>query len=511
MFISMQSTLNQKEYVIHPWINPGVIEKRKYQDDIVNRAVLKNTLVVLPTGLGKTSIAAMVVADRMKKYMNKKVLFLAPTKPLVDQHRNTFEKFMKIGPSELKTITGITEPSTRSVLYNKADVVFSTPQTIENDIKSNIIDLKEFSLLIVDEAHRSVGSYAYVFVAQEFINRSKDPLILALTASPGADKKRIEEIKKKLFIEQVEIKERQDDDVKPYVQKQSQAFIEVDLIPELRNVSLELSRYRNTIIDMLMNWKIIHFPKISKVELLKLQNQLARSKSGSSLAALSYIAEILKIDHALILAETQSVYALKKYLESLEIEKSKAAQRLTKTNYFKKALEITNGLSEYHIEHPKINKLKQIIHNEMIRNRKVIVFAQYRDTINILVKELKKIDNVKPVGFFGQAKKSGIGLSQKEQIQILNEFKLGFYNILVCTSIGEEGLDIAETDTVIFYEPIPSEIRKIQRSGRTSRTKAGKVLIMMTKGTRDEAFYWSSYHKENKMKKILYDMKSRQE
>lgn len=503
----MQSNLTQKEFVSHPWINSNTIEKRRYQDDIASRAVSKNTLVVIPTGLGKTSIAALVAADRLKKDMKKKIMFLAPTKPLVDQHRNTFERVMKIGSSELKTVTGTDPPSTRTLLYSKADIVFSTPQTIANDLKKGGLDFKEYSLLIVDEAHRCVGSYAYVFVADQYMKTARDPLILALTASPGSNKNKIDEIRNKLFIEQVEIKDRDDEDVRPYVQKQSQAFIQVDLIPELRTISVELSAYRDSLIHLLMNWKIIHFAKISKVDLLKLQAQLARSKTGSGFAAMSYIAEILKIDHALILAETQTVYALKNYLESLEEENSKAAQRLIKSSAFEKSKEIVDRLEEYNIEHPKINRLKELIQSEVQRNRKVIIFGQYRDTINKIVRELKQIDGAKPIGFFGQAKKSGIGLSQKEQIQILNEFKLGFYNILVCTSIGEEGLDIAETDTVIFYEPIPSEIRRIQRAGRTARTKAGKVLMMMTRGTRDEAFHWSAYHKENKMKQILYKMK----
>ncbi|MBI5332637.1 MAG: DEAD/DEAH box helicase family protein [Candidatus Aenigmarchaeota archaeon] len=499
-----------KKYVDHPWINPNTIEHRQYQDEIAAKACQKNSLIVLPTGLGKTNIAVLVVANRFQKNMNAKILMLAPTKPLVEQHRKSFEKFLKLGP-ELKTITGAIAPDARAVLYNKSDIVFSTPQTIENDLRQGILNLKEYSLLIVDEAHRSVGNYAYVFVAEQYMKNAHDPLILALTASPGASRQRINDIKKKLFIEQVEIKERDDIDVKPYVQKLSQAFIHVDLLPELRKIVTLLSGHKNTIISMLMSWKIIRIPKISKVELLRLQAYLAKTRSGSGLAALSYIAEILKIDHALILAETQSVTGLKKYLENFEKEQSKAAQRLVKTLAFQQSLDIAKSLCDHNIEHPKMQRLEQLIKSEMIRNRRVMIFAQYRDTIEIITKRLKQIPDAKPVAFFGQAKKSGHGMSQKEQIQILNEFKLGFYNILACTSIGEEGLDISETDTVIFYEPIPSEIRKIQRSGRTARSRAGKVLVMITKGTRDEAFYWSGYHKEQKMKKILYDMKNKQD
>src|SRR3989338_9026924 len=112
----MQSTLEQKEYVNHPWIRPNILEYRKYQDEIVSRAVKKSTLVVVPTGLGKTGIAILIAVYRMQKDSKKKILVLAPTKPLVDQHKATFEKFMKLGP-EMKAITGAIEPLARTVMY----------------------------------------------------------------------------------------------------------------------------------------------------------------------------------------------------------------------------------------------------------------------------------------------------------------------------------------------------------------------------------------------------------
>src|SRR3989338_7434558 len=123
------------EYVSHPWINAGTIEKRSYQDHIANAARQGNLLCVLPTGMGKTQVAALVAAERLQKNMNAKILFMAPTKPLVDQHRNSFERMLKIGEDELKTVTGSDKPEDRKELYQKADIVFSTPQTIENDVK----------------------------------------------------------------------------------------------------------------------------------------------------------------------------------------------------------------------------------------------------------------------------------------------------------------------------------------------------------------------------------------
>ena len=134
------------------------------------------------------------------------------------------------------------------------------------------------------------------------------------------------------------------------------------------------------------------------------------------------------------------------------------------------------------------------------------MFANYRSSVAKIVK-LLELNGIEAREFIGQAKKRGKGLSQKEQIEILNEFNLELFNILVGTSVTEEGIDIEEVGTVIFYEAVPSEIRTIQRRGRTGRTKPGRVIFLITKDTRDEWYYWSAYHKEKRMKRILYGMK----
>ena len=77
------------------------------------------------------------------------------------------------------------------------------------------------------------------------------------------------------------------------------------------------------------------------------------------------------------------------------------------------------------------------------------------------------------------------------------------------TSISEEGLDLPKVDYAIFYEAVPSEIRAIQRRGRVGRQSTGKIIFLLTKGTRDESYYWSAFHKEKRMKSILYNIKKR--
>ena len=134
------------------------------------------------------------------------------------------------------------------------------------------------------------------------------------------------------------------------------------------------------------------------------------------------------------------------------------------------------------------------------------------DKVNNIVNILQDDELIKVHRFVGQqSKTSDKGLSQKEQIQLLKDFKEGIYNTLIGTSVAEEGLDIAECDLVVFYDVVPSAIRSIQRRGRTGRKKEGKVYILMAEGTRDEGYYWAEKRKESTMRETLRTIRSQED
>jgi Fanconi anemia group M protein len=163
------------------------------------------------------------------------------------------------------------------------------------------------------------------------------------------------------------------------------------------------------------------------------------------------------------------------------------------------------------IEHPKIDYVVKEVEKQLKekRNSNIIVFTHYRDTSMLVCDELGAHKGIKPVRFIGQASRGeDKGLSQKKQVELIQNFKDGKYNVLVATSVAEEGLDIPSTDLVVFYEPVPSEIRTIQRRGRTGRKRAGKVVVLIAKHTRDEAYYWSSISKEKRMKRELHVLRT---
>ncbi|MBS3119548.1 Hef nuclease, partial [Candidatus Woesearchaeota archaeon] len=258
----------------------------------------------------------------------------------------------------------------------------------------------------------------------------------------------------------------------------------------------------------------------TKKDLLGLQAELHQdiargARDGKLWQAVSVMAELMKLQHALELAETQSVESLTKYLDTIKAQAEKKATKAVKSlmndAYFKTAMFKAYELLDKKVEHPKIEEIKKIVRKEVSSNpnAKVIVFNQYRDSASQMLEELNNIPGIRAAIFVGQMKKGETGLSQKEQKAVLDRFRQGEINVLVSTSVGEEGLDVPAVDLVVFYEPIPSAIRTIQRRGRTARQKEGRVVVLVTKGTRDEAYRWTAHHKEKRMHRTLKELKDK--
>lgn len=489
------------------------IKAREYQLNILETAKKHNTLVVLPTGIGKTLIALMLAKARLEKFPESKVIFLAPTRPLTEQHYNYFKKYL--ANYEQHIFTGKINPNQRAKLWQNAKIIFSTPQCIENDLKNELIGLKDVSLLIEDECHRCLKNYSYVYVAKEYLKQAREPRLLGLTASPGSDAAVIKTICKNLGIEAVEIRTRESRDVKPYLQKLEKDVIKIELTEEMKTVRYLLKAIYDRKVKELQNRKLL-FGRSTKTNILELQKRLIRmmaagNKHFNVLKGISICAQAIKMQHALEMLETQGIEASYNYLneifEQAKQGKSKAVIQLVNSKELGEAYVLLVKLFEKNIEHPKFEKLKEIMKKEIEKNPslKAIIFSQYRDTVNKIANVLN-FQGIKSKIFIGQAKRKTNGLTQIEQQAILREFAQGRINALVSTSIGEEGLDLPEVDIVVFYEPIPSAIRKIQRAGRTARLKPGKLVILVTRGTRDESHYWASHYKEKKMYSALENM-----
>jgi Fanconi anemia group M protein len=494
---------------------------RIYQEAIFNTCTQHNTLVVLPTGIGKTAIFLMMASYRLNLYPNSKVLLLGPTRPLIDQYYSVFEKHFDIAKDKIVIFTGFVTPEKRAQLWGESQIIFSTPQGLENDILSGRIDISNVSLIGFDESHRAVGDYSYTFVAKQYMKKALHPRIVALTASPGSDDESITEVCQNLFIEKIEVRTTDDGDVSPYVQDVDIKKVYVELPDELIDIKNAFEECYNSKIAELKKLGV-HTDSLrySKKNLLGLQasihSKIAQGdRDYETLRTLSILAELMKLQHAIELASTQGVGPLKEYLDKLHLEartgRVKATQNLVADMNFRRACFKTEAILGK-FEHPKIIELKNILGVELDTTdpenskKKIIIFSQYRDAGSKIVSELVKEDFSARL-FVGQAKKKDTGLSQKKQKAMLDAFSNNEFNILVSSSVGEEGLDIPQVDMVIFYEPVPSAIRKIQRSGRTGRLSDGRIIMLVTKDTSDEVYYHVARSKEKRMYRSIDDMK----
>ncbi|MBI4044761.1 MAG: DEAD/DEAH box helicase [Candidatus Diapherotrites archaeon] len=513
------------QFVEHPLLKKEAIESRVYQEVLAARVLEQgNSLIVAPTALGKTVIAALVAAHMLAKKSGQKILILAPTKPLAAQHEKSMKKFFAIDEEKITLLTGSTEPNEREKMFNNSTIICATPQTIENDVVTGRINLGNVCLAVFDEAHKGVKEYSYVFIAQKYVSQAKDPLILALTASPSSEEEKIQDICRNLFIKNIEIRTDKDPDVLPFTNEIEIAWNRVDLPIEFLDIKRHLEIFMK---EQLMFLKRLGYARsisstyYGKKQLLELQQQIRRDvatrakERPSVYAAASKLACLLKISHAHTLLETQGTRSLNTYMEALREQEntrpSKAIKFIFNDDGILLAERTAKILAEKGIDHPKVPRLKEILSKNFSEKpeSRVLVFNHYRASIASLEKELSGVQGVQAKKFIGQATKGkDKGLTQKEQLNILQEFRDGKYNTLLCSSVAEEGLDIPSVDLVVFFEPVPSEIRLIQRRGRTGRFGKGKVIILMARATRDETFYYSSMAKERKMHSLLSRLKN---
>ena len=444
-----------------PFKTLSKITPRKYQQEIFNTCKEKSCLVVLPTGIGKTLIALMLSIYTQKQNPATKTLFLAPTRPLAEQHLEYFKKHLPELFAELTLFTGKTHAEKRKKLWETSDIIFSTPQCISNDLKNNLYTLEKVSLLIQDECHRCLKNYAYTYISQKYKEQSSNLKVLGLTASPGVDKEKIKRIANNLGIESIELRTRESDDVKEYLQELEFQTIRLEFPKEIKEISTLIREIYQRKTQELKNRKLL-FKPANKITLLETQSNLMRAISSGNknfnyFAGISACTQAIKLSHLIELLETQTIHTAKNYINSIyeqaSQKKSKAVQQLIKNPNFSKANIKINELISKNIEHPKLFHLKDIIQQSIKTNpkSKTIVFSQYRDTVIKISKTLNEIPNINAKVFVGQAKKAESGLSQKEQHEIMNEFREGKINVICATSIAEEGLDIPEVNAVIFY------------------------------------------------------------
>jgi ERCC4-related helicase len=490
------------------------LEFRKYQMDIAKKCAHANSLVVIPTGLGKTIISLLVVAEVLEFFpTDSKVIMLAPTRPLITQHHESFQEFLTIPSEKMMELMGNVHSDKRPQLFQESQILLFTPQTLRNDLVAGRYSLQNTCLVIFDEAHHASGDYPYGYISDIFVEQNPDGIILALTASPGSSQERIEELCNILHIdkENVHVRTREDEDVRRYIKPMDIYKIGVDMTELMEDARLVTLQFIEERLQYLVQFGFLDksgenlVSKINRKKLVDLNTELvakvsSAGKDSNVYGAISVNAQALIMYHVLELIEQQGLDALLLYLEKLfkdasKKNSSKANRILASDRRLRQMrLELQKYQSEYPevLVHPKLLVLKKLLLEQITTdpNSRILVFVKLRDSVLNIALYLQHFPLIKGQRFVGQATKSkkDKGISQAKQLQILEEFKNGAVNVLIATNVAEEGLDIAECDMVVFYDIVASEIRYIQRKGRTARKKEGRVVLLYTRNTNDEIY-----------------------
>jgi Fanconi anemia group M protein len=472
------------------------VEFREYQLNILRAIAMRgNTLVVLPTGLGKTFIGIAIMAKALSQ--GKKAMVLAPTKPLVEQHYSVLEKMLGIPKNEILLLTGSMGKKKRADLEASARVIVATPQTVANDLKAGVMTLDGYGAAIFDECHRAVGKYAYTYVANECAVR--DILIVGLTASPGGKKERINALVGALNIRHIEARVASDSDVARYVMPKYVHIVNVELSNRVREIANALKPEMDASLGTLNSMGLLRvrgLEYLPKGRLIALGDQISRIQADNyRMGAMFSYSKLLNLVHAQDLILTEGIYPFSSYIESLYAreKKSRSLESLLKGRGMLLARESALQARRNGEEHPKVVAVLDVLKN-IKDGKKAIIFAQFRSTIKMLVEYINN-NGIRSAPFVGKKE----GVTQEQQKQVVQDFRDGKFDVLVASSIGEEGIDIPGVDSVIFYEPIPNEIRNIQRRGRTGRFDAGNIYILVARGTKDQIYLRVSEQREMKM------------
>lgn len=526
------------EEALKTWVIVGNKKARDYQVNIIFECFKKNTLVVLPTGLGKTLIAVIVMYNFSRWFPNSKIMFVTPTRPLVEQQMKSYISTTMSSVERCATLTGTLSPERRQPIWDNHSIFFLTPQILHNDIESEKLDARTISLVVFDEAHHAVGETHYAKIVRMMVQKGCNFRLLGLSATPGSSFENTQEIVNNLLVEHISMRTEKSQDVEPYTFRKHLIKENVDpsdlIVMYMEKIDSILNSYYDSL-RVYEEFRNKKDPKLmSRFAFVTMMANYGTHKKSKTVAstgknrfkfdndistwflvchpeAYSVVHSISRLLHSKELLET---YGLAQCLDSLKNIECTAPQNISNSdlNKFPKSLKYDSRLPLLindielnlkkmpleHTYHPKINRLPKILldffSDETCDNKtsynfskksRALIFTNYLISVNEIYNALSNNHpDILPSTFIGKSSK----YRQKDQLRTLQDFKDGIYNVLICTSVAEEGLDIAEVDMVIFYDLHKSLIRLIQRMGRTSRNREGKVVFLLC-GKRENSTY----------------------
>ncbi|NWV52400.1 FANCM protein, partial [Daphoenositta chrysoptera] len=508
------------------WIYPTNLPVRPYQERMAGAALLANTLVCLPTGLGKTFVAAVVMYNFYRWFPSGKVLLFP----------------------------GGTQALGRRELWNTKRVFFLTPQIMVNDLSRGTCPAVEIKCLVIDEAHKALGNHAYCQVVRELSKYTNQFRVLALSATPGSDTKAVQQVISNLLIAQIEMCAEDSPEIQPYSHERQVEKIVVPLGEELMEIQNIYIKVLEAFAGRLIKVGVLSrrdIPSLTKYQIILARDQYRKNPSAQHAGIHQGIIEgdfalCISLYHGYELLLQMGIRSLFIYLWGI-MDGSKGLSR-TKTelgrneDFMKlyqqlwdmfsdtavapengsvcKSTTVLEKKKEFVYSHPKLKKLEEIVieHFKSWKrgcsdegrsesppgDTRVMIFSSFRDSVQEIAEMLARLSPaVRAMTFVGHSSgKSTKGFTQKEQLEVVRRFREGGYNTLVSTCVGEEGLDIGEVDLIVCFDAQRSPVRLVQRMGRTGRRRHGRIVVILAQGREERTYNQSQCNKRSIHKAI---------
>ena len=494
-------------HVVHPLLKDGV-DARGYQLRSLERILSFSSLMVMPTGFGKTAVEWMAIAEFLRTGAQKIVL-IAPTTGLVDQQMTMAKERLNLPEERIIAYTGDTGPDKRQALWESATVVMATPQVIRNDAMNGLIDLASVELLILDEAHHATGNHAYAQVGNMYQRANPKGRVLAATASPGSTLRNINEVRTNLNAHNLDLCKRTEPLLSAYDVDMKIHTHLLDLPETLLSLIAPLRTHFNDEVTHLQRQGFMPTKEyIGTNDIERAQQSASRAiqqRDVRGYDAARRVADLRRIHMLMNLMQTQGTKVAQAFLNRAE-EEGRSGRKTNRMLALPVIHQLRLALNDLDELHPKAPLVATLVVEELRAKPqgKVLIFTEYRDSVERLVSLLNQNDGIEADAFIGQSSRGAQkGMTQKQQLAQLNRFRSGDINVLVATSVGEEGLDVPAADLVVLYEPVPSAVRAIQRRGRTARQRAGSVHVLIAKNTRDAYVHKASERQEENMHRLM--------
>ncbi|XP_052594569.1 Fanconi anemia group M protein isoform X2 [Peromyscus californicus insignis] len=417
-----------------------------------------------------------------------------------------------------------------------------------NDLTRGVCPAAQIKCLVVDEAHKALGNYAYCQVVRELVKYTNHFRILALSATPGSDIKAVQQVVTNLLIGKIELRSEDSPDILPYSHERQVEKLVVPLGEELGAIQKAYIQILETFASSLIQRNVLmkrDIPNLTKYQIILARDQFRKNPSPNIVGIQQGIIEgefaiCISLYHGFELLQQMGMRSLYFFLSGI-MDGTKGMARvkteLGRNEDFMKlyshldgvfaqvrdpsasgasALQKGNKEKKFFYSHPKLKKLEEVIiehfrswnakntTEKKSHETRVMVFSSFRDSVEEIAEMLLQHQPViRVMTFVGHASgKNTKGFTQKEQLEVVRQFRDGGYNTLVSTCVGEEGLDIGEVDLIICFDAQKSPVRLIQRMGRTGRRRQGRIVVILAEGREERTYNQSQSIKKNIYKAI---------